>query len=178
MALTTVFNQSYLITVAAVNVTAFTAPATVLAGILQQVYDRSNIAGLFEVKRLGNITIFTFQRNVSEDSEVIGNLTEDQVINQLQEEFSQSLETGSNDKFRPASDQLVSGLIAALNTDAVCVEGLPAQYPWLEVKVRLAYRSAEHRHDAHANLEEAVAHLANHMDGVVVGTMFVELGPN
>lgn len=167
------YGETYCITTVCIdNLLSLTSQE--LADVLQEAYSGEGlpgVAGMFEVKRLGRATVFTFERTISEDFEVLADKGWDEspqsVINQLVAEVidvSNSNE-GANEKL----DAVLSAVLAGLRSHEVEVAGLPCQYPKTTLQVVLRFTNSWARSLAtEQRLADAVDAMAESLGAEVV----------
>lgn len=165
--MTPTYNESYVITLAFVD--KLLEPATSLAERLQQAYDSGNVAGFFEFKRLGRVTVLEFERQISEDIEVLADMgremTPDTVVSQLAYELREAVDVIADVGYDAYS--LVTTIADALEAggDEVKVAGLLCQMPKLRVTVEMAFPDQASRDVKVATMDEAMERLAAKLGG-------------
>ena len=180
------YDETYCVTTATVGSPALMQyTSQELADILQQAYSADNLpgaAGMFQVKRLGRITVFTFERDIREDLEVLEERgwppTPASIVGQLRGEFLEVLNcTGEEHE---ALTDVLNAMLTGMTPDQAEVQGLPCQYPTRTLKITVRFRDnftatraedAAKAGDNHAGLgsfRTAVEALAASLNGELV----------
>ena len=165
--MTPTYNETYVITLAFVD--KLLEPATSLAERLQPAYDSGNVAGFFEWKRLGRVTVLEFERQISEDIEVLADMgremTPDTVVRQLAYELRETVNVIADVGYD--TYVLVTTIADALEAggDEVLVAGLLCQMPKLRVTVEMAFPDLARRDVKVATMDEAMERLAAKLGG-------------
>ena len=167
--MTPTYNETYVITLAFVD--KLLEPATSLAERLQQAYDngRGNVAGFFEWQRLGRVTVLQFERQISEDIEVLADMgremTPDTVVRQLAYELREAVNVIADVGYDTYA--LATTIADALEAggDEVKVAGLLCQMPKLRVTVEMAFPNLASRNVNVATMDEAMESLAERLGG-------------
>ena len=165
--MTPTYNETYVITLAFVD--KLLEPATSLANRLQLAYEGGNVAGFFEFKRLGRVTVLEFERQISEDIEVLADMgremTPDTVVSQLAYELREAVDVIADVGYDAYS--LVTTIADALEAggDEVKVAGLLCQMPKLRVTVEMAFPDPASRDVKVATMDEAMERLAAKLGG-------------
>lgn len=176
------YNETYIITLAFID--AFHEPAEVLAERMQLAYDGGNVAGFFQWQRLGRVTLLEFERQISEDTDVLADLgremTPETVVKQLAYELREAREQpGMAQKeglpaaaslLRDEAYNLVTKVADKLEAGGldVKVEGLLCQMPQLRVIVGIAFPNRASRDVNVASMDEAMERLAERLGGTLV----------
>ncbi len=177
--MTPTYNETYVITL--VFVDKLMEPVTSLVKQLQLAYDGGNVAGFFEFKRLGRVTLLEFERQISEDTEVLADMgremTPDTVVSQLAYELREAREQSGMAQeegleqavrlFRNDAYNLVTTIADALEAggDEVLVAGLLCQMPKLRVTMEMAFPNLASRNVNVATMDEAMERLAEKLGG-------------
>lgn len=167
--MTPTYNETYVITLAFVD--KLLEPATSLAERLQQAYDngRGNVAGFFEWQRLGRVTVLQFERQISEDIEVLADMgremTPETVVLQLAYELREAVNVIADVGYDTYT--LATTIADALEAggDEVKVAGLLCQMPKLRVTVEMAFPNLASRNVNVATMDEAMESLAERLGG-------------
>lgn len=156
------FLQDYFVTIALTNKALLAKTTHDVVNEIQAIYDNSNVAGSFSVKRFGDqVMLITFHRDLSEDSEALEldlhAMTVEAMLDQLRVEFS-GVEGG----------WLGRVIAEALDISQAEVVGLPCQYPRIRFELDVCFPSADHRHLAREKLSEALETVAEEHGGTLI----------
>ena len=180
------YGETYCVTTATVGAPALMQyTSRELADVLQQAYSGDNLpgpAGMFQVKRLGRITVFTFERDIREDLEVLEDRgwppTPASVVDQLRSEFAEVLNCTGDE--HEALSRVLNAMLIGMTPDQAEVQGLPCQYPTRTLKITVRFQNnftavraddAAKAVDNHAGLgsfRTAVEVLVSSLDGELI----------